>query len=230
MVCGALRTRNQFVTKNNMKAGKNDQSLTGERRGRLCLLFLYELLKPHITCGLHESASLSTFSQVSFIFSQQRYDNWNCTHHGVGMSSPLQVMAALGVGVGADTQTVGGVELLHEERTAGLNHRWQLEQAGGRQQRLNGVLPQLETTWREEEEKEWQYLKVSKIFSHNWDQNESTESVYKTWWLLTSEFFSLFLFFKSKTNPTRSEFHLFRIFHCLQCRRNYKNVLHMQPQ
>ena len=77
----------------------------------------------HITCGLPESTSSSTFSQVSFIFWQQCYDHWSCTHHGVGMSSPLQVIAALGVGVGADTQTVGGVELLHEERTAGLNHR-----------------------------------------------------------------------------------------------------------
>lgn len=73
--------------------------------------------------------------------------SWRCTHHGVGVSSPLQVVAALSVGVGADTQTIGGVELLHQEWTTGLNHRWQLEQAGGWQQRLDGVLPQLKTAW-----------------------------------------------------------------------------------
>lgn len=71
-----------------------------------------------------------------------------CTHHGVGVSGRLQVMAALSVSVGADAQTVGGVELLHEEGTAGLNHRRQLQQTRGWQKRLNGVLPQLETAWR----------------------------------------------------------------------------------
>jgi len=70
------------------------------------------------------------------------------THHGVRVSGPLQVIAALSVGVGADAQTVGGVELLHEERTASLDHCRQLQQAGGRQQRLNGVLPQIEPAWR----------------------------------------------------------------------------------
>lgn len=46
-----------------------------------------------------------------------------CTHHGVGVRSPLKVMAALSVGIGADAETVGGVELLHEEGTAGLSYR-----------------------------------------------------------------------------------------------------------
>lgn len=57
--------------------------------------------------------------------------NWVCTHHGVGVSSPLQVMAALSISIGADAETVGGVELLHQEGTAGLNYRGQLQQAGG---------------------------------------------------------------------------------------------------
>lgn len=49
--------------------------------------------------------------------------NWLCTHHGVGVSSPMQVMAALSISIGADAETVGGVELLHEEGTASLNYR-----------------------------------------------------------------------------------------------------------
>lgn len=70
-----------------------------------------------------------------------------CAHHGVGVSDPLQVVAALGVGIGADAQTVGGMELLHEERAAGLDHSRELHQTGGGQQRLDGVLPQLQTAW-----------------------------------------------------------------------------------
>lgn len=71
-----------------------------------------------------------------------------CTaYHGVGVRGPLQVAAALSVGIGADAQTVGGVELLREEGTAGLNHRGQLQQAGRRQQGLNGVLPQIQPPW-----------------------------------------------------------------------------------
>lgn len=62
-------------------------------------------------------------------------------HHGVGICSMLQLGAALGVSIGADAQAVGGVQLLGEEGAAGLDHRGQLEQTGGRQQRLNGVLP-----------------------------------------------------------------------------------------
>lgn len=49
--------------------------------------------------------------------------NWLCTHHGVGVSSPMQVMAALSISIGADAETVGWVELLHEEGTASLNYR-----------------------------------------------------------------------------------------------------------
>lgn len=66
------------------------------------------------------------------------------THHGVGVGGPLQVVAALGVGVRSDAQAVGRVELLHQEGAARLDHRGQLEEAGGREQRLDGVLPQLQ--------------------------------------------------------------------------------------
>lgn len=142
MVCGTSTTRSQFVTENNMKAGKNDQSLTDERE-REAVYRSYT----NVTWALPESTPSSSHP-VSFIFSRRLCARSRCTHHGVGVSGPLQVTAALSVGVGADTQTVGGVELLHEERTAGLNHRRQLQQAGGRQQRLDGVLPQLETPWK----------------------------------------------------------------------------------
>lgn len=66
------------------------------------------------------------------------------THHGVGVGGPLQVVAALGVGVRSDAQAVGRVELLHQEGAARLDHGGQLEEAGGREQRLDGVLPQLQ--------------------------------------------------------------------------------------
>lgn len=66
------------------------------------------------------------------------------THHGVGVGSPLQVVATLGVGVRSDAKAVGRVELLHQEGAARLDHGGQLEQAGGREQRLDGVLPQLQ--------------------------------------------------------------------------------------
>lgn len=46
-----------------------------------------------------------------------------CTHHGVGVSGSLQVMAALGVGVGTDAETIRGVELLDKEGAASLDHR-----------------------------------------------------------------------------------------------------------
>lgn len=71
--------------------------------------------------------------------------NLTRTHHGVGVGSPLQVVATLGVGVRSDAQAVGRVELLHEEGAACLDHRGQLEEAGGREQRLDGVLPQLQS-------------------------------------------------------------------------------------
>lgn len=60
------------------------------------------------------------------------------------MGGPLQVVATLGVGVRSDAQAVGGVELLHQEGAARLDHGGQLEQAGGGEQRLDGVLPQLQ--------------------------------------------------------------------------------------
>lgn len=60
-------------------------------------------------------------------------------------------MTALSICIGADAQTVGGVELLHEEGAAGLNHSRQLQKTRGRQQGLNGVLPQLETAWTQKE-------------------------------------------------------------------------------
>lgn len=66
-------------------------------------------------------------------------------HHGVGVRGPLQVAAALRVGVGADAEAIGGVELLQEEGATSLNRRRQLEKTRGGQQRLNGVLPQLQT-------------------------------------------------------------------------------------
>lgn len=64
------------------------------------------------------------------------------------MSGPVQVVTSLSICIRSDAQTVGGVELLHEEGAAGLNHRGQLQQTGRRQQRLDGVLPQIQTTWR----------------------------------------------------------------------------------
>lgn len=71
---------------------------------------------------------MSSFSLFNFPKRSETQEN---THHGVRVSGPLQVMAALGVGVGADAQAVGGMELLHEEGAAGLDHRGQLQQAGG---------------------------------------------------------------------------------------------------
>lgn len=57
--------------------------------------------------------------------------NVTWTHHGVGVGGPLQVVAALGVGVRSDAQAVGRVELLHQEGAARLDHGGQLEEAGG---------------------------------------------------------------------------------------------------
>ena len=67
----------------------------------------------------------------SLIWTYTDHLNRLCTHHGVGVGSPVQVVAALSISVGTNAETVRWVELLHEEGTAGLNHRRQLQQAGG---------------------------------------------------------------------------------------------------
>lgn len=124
MVCSVLRTRDQFVMNNNIHSEVWQGKVV---KGRFCLLFPHELLKPKH--HLWSTWICNVFLSSRFIHSSQwrrLYSSWRCTHHSVGVSSPLQVIAALSVSVGADTQTIGGVELLHQERAAGLNHRRQL--------------------------------------------------------------------------------------------------------
>lgn len=91
MVC--LRMRNQFVTKNNIKAGKLERdSCKRESRKEPVYCSYINCQNLNITCGPPES--------VSFIFS---VNCWRCTHHGVGVGGPLEVIAALSVGIGTDT-------------------------------------------------------------------------------------------------------------------------------
>lgn len=63
------------------------------------------------------------------------------------MSHIQQVHAALGVCKGAYTQTVGGMQLFHQEVTADLDDLRELEQASRRQQALDGLLFQLKDTY-----------------------------------------------------------------------------------
>ena len=55
----------------------------------------------------------------------------------------MEFFAGVSVGKVPDAQTVGGVELSHEELAARLPHRHQLQDGGGRQQHLGqgGVTP-----------------------------------------------------------------------------------------
>ena len=52
------------------------------------------------------------------------------------MRSLVKLLAGVGVCKVPDAQTVGGVELPHEELAAGLPHRAHLQDGGGRQQHL----------------------------------------------------------------------------------------------
>ena len=69
------------------------------------------------------------------------------SHRGVAVGHVQQIQAALGVGEGADAQAVGRVQLLHQEAAAHLDDLRELQQAGGRQQALDGLLLQLQHTW-----------------------------------------------------------------------------------
>lgn len=63
------------------------------------------------------------------------------------MGHVQQVHAALGVRKGAYTQTVGGMQLFHQEVAADLDDLWELEEASRCQQALDGLLFQLKDTY-----------------------------------------------------------------------------------
>ena len=69
------------------------------------------------------------------------------THHDIVVGDLEEVGAALRVGKLTDAEAIGGVQLLHEEGTAGLHHLRQLDQARRRQQALHCVLLQLNATY-----------------------------------------------------------------------------------
>lgn len=63
------------------------------------------------------------------------------------MGHVQEVHAALGVGEGAYTQAVGGMQLFHQEVAADLDDLRELEEASCRQQALDGLLFQLKDTY-----------------------------------------------------------------------------------
>ena len=72
--------------------------------------------------------------------------NWKihpATHHHIVVGDAVEVFAGLRVRELSDAEAVGRLETPHEEPAARLDDLGQLEEAGGGQEGLDGVLTQL---------------------------------------------------------------------------------------